>query len=353
MSEIPFFSIQMPLDASPARGQVRAANFRGFAEFVRRGEGDPRRIMNEFGLQPSAIRFEDQYVDMRAFVDIFEHCGEVFADRLFGLRLAQFQEADVFGCVTTLCRSAPDFRTALESFIEFLPVVHSPDTCMALVEGQRVSELRYGAETDFGMCDQSKYQAVLLNLKLFREIGGEALQPSYVSLDVDASRKDVDEIEKLLGCRFHASRTNAIAFPSSYLTMPAIHANRLVFNLLHDYLAKVKWAARTSLIERVEDYIRSALPSGACSISRCAKRLGVSERTLQLHLNEQGKRFSVMLEEQRTVLAQRYLERDDLSLDDIAVMLGYSEQSSFGRAFKRWTNLTPQHFREVGKSTLN
>ena len=353
MTENPFFSIQMPLDASPARGQMRAANFTGFADFVRKSDGDPRRILHQFGLQPSVVQSEDQHIDMRTFVDIFEHCSETFSDRLFGLRLARYQTPDVFGCVTTLCRSAPDFRTAVESFIEFLPVVHSPETCMELFEGKQVSEFRYGADTDFGMCDQSKYQAVLLNLKLFREIGGDSFQPSYVSLDVDVSSKEISDIEQMLGCRFFASPTNAVAFPSSVLSLPTVHANRLVFDLLKGYLSNVKTSARTSLIERVEDYIRSSLASGSCSIARCANRLGVSERTLQLHLNEQGMRFSSMLEDQRTALARSYLERDELSLDDIAVLLGYSEQSSFGRAFKRWTNVTPQQFREGSGARLN
>jgi AraC-like DNA-binding protein len=353
MSADPFFSIQTPLDASPARGQMRAANFKGFAKFVRKSDGDPRRILGQFGLQPSSVQSEDQHIDMRAFVDIFEHCSEEFSDRLFGLRLARYQTPDVFGCVTTLCRAAPDFRTALETFIEFLPVVHSPETCLELFEGRQVSEFRYGADTDFGICDQSKYQAVLLNLKLFREIGGERFQPSYVSLDVDVSSKEIADVEQMLGCRFFASPTNAVAFPSSFLSQPTVHANRLVFDLLRGYLANVKTSARTSLIERVEDYIRSSLASGCCSIARCAKRLGVSERTLQLHLNENGKRFSSMLEEERTVLARSYLERGNLSLDDIAVLLGYSEQSSFGRAFKRWTNVTPQQFREKTGLRLN
>jgi AraC-like DNA-binding protein len=331
---------------------MRAANFNGFAEFVRKRDADPRRMLENFGIQSNSIQSCEQHVELKAFVDVFEHCGEVFADRLFGLRLAKYQAADVFGCVTTLCRSAPDFRTALHSFIEFIPVVHSPETCLDLLEGQRTSEFRYGSDTDRGVCDQSKYQAVLLNLKLFREIAGRSFEPTYVSLDVDVSSRDVEEIEQTLGCRFYASKSNAIAFSSSFLTMPTLHANPLVFELLHGYLSKVKGAARTSLVERVEDYIHSALPSGSCSISRCASRLGVSERTLQLHLTEHDMRFSTMLEEQRTKLAESYLQRDDLSLDDIAIMLGYSEQSSFGRAFKRWNNITPQQFREA-TSRLN
>ncbi len=98
-------------------------------------------------------------------------------------------------------------------------------------------------------------------------------------------------------------------------------------------------------MERVEDYVRGSLPSGNCSIQHCAKKLGTSIRTLQANLSESGLRFSDILEKQRIDLAKVHLERDELSLDEVAAMLGYSEQSSFGRAFKRWTGVTPQHYR--------
>ena len=88
-----------------------------------------------------------------------------------------------------------------------------------------------------------------------------------------------------------------------------------------------------------------ALPSGNCSIERCAKKLGASVRTLQTHLSAAGLKFSDMLEQQRIELASTYLEQPELSLDEIAAMLGYSEQSSFSRAFKRWHDCTPQQFR--------
>jgi AraC-like DNA-binding protein len=56
-------------------------------------------------------------------------------------------------------------------------------------------------------------------------------------------------------------------------------------------------------------------------------------------------RFSNVLQQQRVELAKGYLEQEELSLDEVAYLLGYSEQSSFGRAFRRWTGSTPQSYR--------
>ena len=111
-------------------------------------------------------------------------------------------------------------------------------------------------------------------------------------------------------------------------------------------MGKVKEAARTTLADRVQDYIRSSLPDGNCTIERCAEKMDLSVRTLQAKLSESQLSFSDILEEQRIALAENYLKQPQFTLDDVAANLGYSEQSSFGRAFKRWTGLTPKQFRQ-------
>jgi len=344
MCEDNFYSLHGPLDAVPSSGQVRAAILAGFGDFVRTLNGDPRRLAEHHGLDAGALQDRDMHIDVQTFVDMFEHCASLFDDPLFGLRLADRQGPDLFGCVTALCRAAPTIRDALSSFSEYAPVVHSPVTTVDLVVGTETAELRYAPTADFGAFDQSNYQAILLLVRLLQQIGGAKFQVSYVNLNAGARSRDIPETEKLLRCRFHTASINAIGFPARMLDQPTISSDRVVFRLLSGYLDRVKASSRTSLVQRVEDYIRGSLPSGTCTIGRCAKRLGLSERTLQEHLGEHRVRFSEILEQQRINLAKGYLRRPDLSLDEIAFRLGYSEQSAFGRAFKRWTGSTPQKY---------
>jgi len=343
-----FFSLEGPLDTIPAERQMRAANLFGFSDLAREMGGNPNRILENHELDPRLVADPDYYIDCQSVVDVFEDCSTQFNDPLFGLRLAQLQEPDVYGCVTALCRSASTFREGMGSLIDYMPVVHSPESLMELVEGEDVAELRWHVRSDFGVNDQANYQALILNLKLLRMLGGPRFRPSYVNLAVDARQKDVPEIESGVACRVRSQTpVNAIAFPKHMLDQPVVSANKLLFRLIGGYLSRVKVAARTSIVERVEDYVRGALPSGNCSIERCAKRLGTSVRTLQARLTDGGVRFSDILERQRIELAQAYLQQDNLSLDEVAMLLGYSEQTSFGRAFKRWTGSTPQRFRAV------
>jgi AraC-like DNA-binding protein len=346
MGEKFFYSLEGPLDASPAERQMRAANFDGFSDFVRGMGGNPRRILEHHGMDPQAVRDPDYHVSCQSLVDILEYCSTSFDDTLFGLRLAQLQQPDVFGCVTALCRAASSFREAVGSLINYLPVIHSPESMMELAAGKDTAELRWFVRADFGLNNQANYQAALLNLKLLQLIGGQTFRPSYVNLAVDARQRDIPEIEQTLGCKFHSgTEVNAIAFPAGILDQPIASSNKLLFRLLGGYLDRVKATSRTTIVERVQDYVRGALPSGNCSIERCAKKLGTSVRTLQSHLSDCGLRFSDILEGQRVELAKTYLEQGQFSLDEVAVRLGYSEQSSFGRAFKRWTGSTPQRFR--------
>jgi AraC-like DNA-binding protein len=71
----------------------------------------------------------------------------------------------------------------------------------------------------------------------------------------------------------------------------------------------------------------------------------MSVRTLQARMANEGTSFSSLIEEVRVLLARTYLQRPESSLDEIADWLGYGEQTSFGRAFKRWTGMTPQKYR--------
>jgi AraC-like DNA-binding protein len=73
--------------------------------------------------------------------------------------------------------------------------------------------------------------------------------------------------------------------------------------------------------------------------------MGVSERTLQRRLGEEETNYATVLSEVRQSTAEKYLRKPDVSLSEVAWLLGFAEQSSFTRAFKRWTGQSPGAFR--------
>lgn len=342
-----FFALEGPLDSLPARRQMRTANLAGFAPLVRELGADPTALLERHEIDPASLRNPDRFIDCKTLVDLFEDSSNAVNDPLFGLHLAQVQDPEVFGCITTLCRAAPTVRESVASFIEYIPVVHSPDAEIELVEGEETAEIRWQVSTDLGCNQQANYEAALLNLKLLQAVAGGGFKPSWVELAVKPAARHVPEFEGQFGCRLqHAQGRSAIAFPRHTLDRPVVTANRLVYQLLGGYLEQVKLASRTSVAQRVEDYIRGALSGGDCSIERCALKLGLPVRTLQSQLADENLKFTDILEQQRFALARTYLEQSHIPLESVASLLGYAEQSSFARAFKRWSGLTPKLYRQ-------
>lgn len=101
-----------------------------------------------------------------------------------------------------------------------------------------------------------------------------------------------------------------------------------------------------SFSARVRSTLIEALPIGAVAIDDVAGRLGVSKRTLQRKLSEEGTSYQKQLNHVRELLAKRYLTTTSMRSNEIAFMLGCLELNSFLRAFNTWTGLSPSEYRK-------
>jgi len=108
---------------------------------------------------------------------------------------------------------------------------------------------------------------------------------------------------------------------------------------------KVTQPGDSALEQALRARLRGALAQGQAEPGRMAALLGVSERTLQRRLAEQGRSFSEVLEDFRREESARLLCERGLHLTQVASRLGYAEQTSFTRAFRRWTGTTPGAWR--------
>ena len=105
------------------------------------------------------------------------------------------------------------------------------------------------------------------------------------------------------------------------------------------------YADSVALEHRVRIYVSQALSQGVPKISDVATALGLSGRTLQRQLSDRGNTFQGLVDESRRELARRLLAGTEYPLAEIAFLTGFSEQSAFNRAFKRWAGQTPRSFR--------
>jgi AraC-like DNA-binding protein len=91
--------------------------------------------------------------------------------------------------------------------------------------------------------------------------------------------------------------------------------------------------------------IRASLAGGNLSLELASRGLAMSTRTLQRRLRNAGTTFQDIVEEERAAVARVYLRDPKRSQAEVAELLGYSEYSAFTRAFRRWTGMTPSHYR--------
>lgn len=96
----------------------------------------------------------------------------------------------------------------------------------------------------------------------------------------------------------------------------------------------------------MEIHLLSMLSSGQVQAALVAKQLGMSEQSLRRQLAQERTSFGEVLDRLRHGLALRYLEDEQVSLQQIGWLLGYSEIGAFNHAFKRWTGTSPSRMRK-------
>jgi AraC-like DNA-binding protein len=111
-----------------------------------------------------------------------------------------------------------------------------------------------------------------------------------------------------------------------------------------------QYRSEETLDKQVKIKITSALSDGIPTITDIASSLAMSGRSLQRKLSEQGFTYQKLVDEARREFAEQLLRQDQHSLSNIAFLTGFSEQSSFTRAFKRWAGQTPRSYRLAAQS---
>ena len=104
----------------------------------------------------------------------------------------------------------------------------------------------------------------------------------------------------------------------------------------------------SNLVARTRKILLDHLGSGTPQLKMVASLFNITERQLQRKLKEQGTTFGELLDEVRLDLALRYLQDPRMTMVDIALSLGFSDQSNFVKAFKRWRGETPGQYRRRG-----
>ena len=185
----------------------------------------------------------------------------------------------------------------------------------------------------------------LLLVDLIRTGTGKEIVPVHVGTPYAYG----EESACIFGCPVEQMEGNELVFKKADLEKPFLTANNVMLDYLEPQLKERLAEVMTSesFTGIVQQKLYQAIPSGCFTIEDIAASLGISSRTLQRNLTAEGTKFNQELQNVQKILAFNYFKNPEMTTEDVSYLLGYSEVSSFSRAFKKWTGQTISEYRNL------
>lgn len=184
----------------------------------------------------------------------------------------------------------------------------------------------------------------LLILSLVRTGSGENITP----LNLASPFKYGEEIVRWAGTLPEETSDNQMLFSLSDLQKPFLTHNNVMWEYLEPELKRklVDLHSEKHFSNIVQSTLFYAIPSGRFGLEDVSQSLGISTRTLQRNLSAENTTFNQQMQSVQKTLALNYIQDSALTIADIAYLVGYTDPSSFSRAFKKWTGKTLSQYKE-------
>ena len=316
------------------------------AERIVHAGAEVEPLLRKVGLSAEVVADRDRRVSVRSQIEFLNLAAEILDNNLLGFHLARDVDLREIGPLYYMMASSERLVDAIDSAARYSAIldegIHLQRGANTLaIESEYVGVERHS--------DRHQMEFIVTSmLRMSRHFTNRELVPTYVGF-IHQREGDVSEMERYFGCVLDFGATkDRISFDPQEADLPLVTADPFLRRFLTSYLNDAmsrRQSRQTSLRTRVENAITPRLPHGTASIANIAGDLRMSTRTLSRRLAQEGLTFSVILEDLRANLANRYLQNSDLSISQIAWQLGYTEVSSFAHAFQRWTGNSPTRAR--------
>ena len=269
-------------------------------------------------------------------------------DQLLGLHVAAEMDLRSIGILFYLTGSAQTVSEALENLARYSATTNEALVVQISRDKDEVTlAVRHAQEFD----ESHRQFFELLTLWFVRTLHKETnrrFNPLRVTF-THARNSDLREVHRLLRCPVDfAQAADTWVLPQHVMDLPIVSADSHLLQILtahaDDLLAERH--SVSGLQSMVVNQLVDLLPSGESRAAAVAQRLGMSTRSFTRHLAEEGTAFAEILERLRQRLASRYLADDNMSIQQVAWLLGYTEPGAFTHAYKRWTGTTPRRARK-------
>ena len=322
------------------------ALMRPVIDALRASGADPDRVLARLGLAPGELpsgRFPHT-AQAQFWKAAAEECGEEHV----GLYLAAHLPAFHGLLLEYLFLSSETFGDGLRHALRYARLLS--DTLSARLEvNGAVAVLSLGMEQG-----SSRHFPEMLAgavIRLFGALTDQEFRPLRVQLMHEEGAPPERYLE-VYGCPAElGAERYALSFDAAVLAKPSRHAAPELLRI-HESLARRQLAEveRLDLVRQVRELIAELLVNGGGTLEQVAGRLGMPPRRLRERLAMAGVRFNDLITDYRCRLAKELLLNTDERIEVIVERTGFSEPSTFYRAFKRWVGETPVEFRRRGKA---
>ncbi len=309
---------------------------------------DSVSLFAQVGLDPQILRDPNGRYPVSRMAKLWRLAVEASGDPCFALKASAYVQPATFHSLGLAMMASQNLEDALLRTARFSRIVSNAVDVVIEHTPQGVKEVVTflpGVPT----VDEGIDLFMASTLKLGRMLTAMEHMPVEIRLRRDGSAAMRAEFEAFFGCpvEFRAEE-NSLLIPHEWMNTPLPMANpelaRQNDKVVMEYLRSFD-GARIS--EKVRAELISRLPAGEPARGDVAGVLNMSEKTLQRRLRDEDTSYQQILDETRNELAKQYLSERQLSVCDVTFRLGFSDQSSFTRAFKRWTGISPGEFRNA------
>ena len=264
-----------------------------------------------------------------------------------GLEIAEYVQAKHLGIIAYIAQACETLGEALIRYHDFHRLIYDGSPLKIETDDHYVA-IRWELLPSHLTTQITDEIAIALMLQFLKHVLNLDHIPIHQVQFTQAAPANIKIYQQYFKSSIRFSQTiTALILPRSFLNTSLKHADQTLQKLLMQQAKSLckKLPYSTQLDERLQQSILKGLQNNHYQIKSIAEQLNLSVRQLQRHLQQQNTTYQQRLQEIRQRLAIQYLNDPHLSLQEVALLLSYSEQSAFHRAFKQWTGLTPQQWR--------
>lgn len=312
---------------------------------------DVQTIYKKMGVRSSHIQDTKSRLKHDATDRFWAIAEEVTGNPNIGLLVAQNLPPYKGQVLEYLFLSSPTFGDGLRRALEYQRILSDVAQSYLNVDGddaQLVMNTKVGSKLNRHFVQCLSYGII----EFFESVTNRQFKTTRLDFAFSDSGDPV-EYQKTFNAEIRFNQEeNIIHFNASALECPSIHAEPELL-MLHEKVAgeHVARLEQQDLVQDVRKIIGELLETQEVSLDMVAQHLGMTARNLRTALAAAETNFNQILSDYRSLLAKRLLVRTNESVEEIVYLTGFSEPSTFYRAFKRWTGQTPVEYRKEKKGS--